>query len=78
MMGVIEWIEHILKHFEHTLRLVGIYGVVGVAYYPYHFGTDVHRAFCELWGPLTNKIHHGAEKLASPFTTWKQLVTCQF
>ncbi|KAJ8423047.1 LOW QUALITY PROTEIN: hypothetical protein Cgig2_015443 [Carnegiea gigantea] len=29
--GAIEWTEHILKHFEHTLILVGIYGVVGAS-----------------------------------------------
>ncbi|KAJ8432495.1 hypothetical protein Cgig2_003572 [Carnegiea gigantea] len=28
-MGVIEWTEYILKHFEHTLRPAGIYGAVG-------------------------------------------------
>ncbi|KAJ8430480.1 LOW QUALITY PROTEIN: hypothetical protein Cgig2_021726 [Carnegiea gigantea] len=24
------------------------------------FDTDVWRAFCEVWGPLTNTLHHGA------------------
>jgi len=49
-----------LKHFEHTLRLLGIYGAAGVSCYPYHFDRDVWRAFCELWDPLANTLHHGA------------------
>ncbi|KAJ8434134.1 hypothetical protein Cgig2_000854 [Carnegiea gigantea] len=32
---------------------MGIYGVVDVSCYPYHFDRD-------LWGPLTNTLHHGA------------------
>ena len=60
MVGAIEWAEYILKHFEHTLRSTSIYGAVGVSCYPYHFDRDVWRAFCELWGPLTNTLHHGA------------------
>ncbi|KAJ8448608.1 LOW QUALITY PROTEIN: hypothetical protein Cgig2_010495 [Carnegiea gigantea] len=60
MVGAIEWTEYILKHFEHTLRSANIYGAVGVSCYPYHFDRDVWRAFCELWGPLINTLHHGA------------------
>ncbi|KAJ8425340.1 hypothetical protein Cgig2_030499 [Carnegiea gigantea] len=60
MVGAIEWTEYILKHFEHTLRSVGIFEAVGVSCYPYHFDRDVWRAFCELWGPLTNTLHYGA------------------
>ncbi|KAJ8424394.1 hypothetical protein Cgig2_006316 [Carnegiea gigantea] len=60
LRDAIEWTEYIFKHFEHTLRSAGIYGVVGVSNYPYHFDRDVWRAFCEFWGPLTNTLHHGA------------------
>ncbi|KAJ8443572.1 hypothetical protein Cgig2_020659 [Carnegiea gigantea] len=47
-------------HFEHTLRSAGIYGAVGISCYPYHFDRDICRAFCELWDPLTNTLHHSA------------------
>jgi len=60
MVGVIEWTEYILKYFKHTLSSADIYGAVGISYYPYHFDRNVWRAFCELWGPLTNTLHHGA------------------
>ncbi|KAJ8421404.1 LOW QUALITY PROTEIN: hypothetical protein Cgig2_017481 [Carnegiea gigantea] len=58
MVGAIEWSEYILKHFEHTTRSANTYGAVGVSCYPYRFDRD--RAFCELWGALTNMLHHGA------------------
>ncbi|KAJ8436511.1 hypothetical protein Cgig2_003209 [Carnegiea gigantea] len=60
MVGAIEWTKYIQKHFEHTLRSANIYGVVSVSCYLYHFDRDVWRAFCELWGPLTNTLRHGA------------------
>ncbi|KAJ8428557.1 LOW QUALITY PROTEIN: hypothetical protein Cgig2_000421 [Carnegiea gigantea] len=60
MVGAIEWTEYILKHFEHAIRSANIYGAIGVSCYPYHFDRDVWGAFCELWDPLTNTLHHGA------------------
>ncbi|KAJ8449170.1 hypothetical protein Cgig2_027172 [Carnegiea gigantea] len=63
MVGTIEWTEYILKHFEHTLRSANIYGAIGVSCYPYHCDSDVWRAFCELWGPLTNTFHHDAREV---------------
>jgi len=63
MVGAIEWTEYILKHFEHTLSSADIYGVVGISCHPYHFDRDIWRAFCELWGPLTNTLHHGAAEV---------------
>ncbi|KAJ8436144.1 hypothetical protein Cgig2_033639 [Carnegiea gigantea] len=29
-----------------------------------HFDANVWRAFCELWGPLTNTLHHGAGEVS--------------
>ena len=49
-----------LVRFEEPLKRVGIFGVVGVSQFPYHFDANVWRSFCELWGPLTNTVHHGA------------------
>ncbi|KAJ8423333.1 hypothetical protein Cgig2_021289 [Carnegiea gigantea] len=43
-----------------TLKQAGIFGAVGVSQFPYHFDANVWRAFCELWGPLINTLHHGA------------------
>ncbi|KAJ8429201.1 LOW QUALITY PROTEIN: hypothetical protein Cgig2_032987 [Carnegiea gigantea] len=38
----------------------GIFGVVGVSQFPYHFDAN---AFCELWGLLTNTLHRGAGEI---------------
>ncbi|KAJ8422819.1 hypothetical protein Cgig2_027521 [Carnegiea gigantea] len=73
-VGAIEWTEYILKHFKHTLRSAGIYGAGAVSGYRYHFDRNVWRAFCELWGPLTNTLYHGAGQVASLSTTWRELV----
>ncbi|KAJ8431103.1 LOW QUALITY PROTEIN: hypothetical protein Cgig2_027410 [Carnegiea gigantea] len=61
MIGVMEWIKRVLA---------GIFGAIGIYPFSYHFETNVWRAFCELWGPLTNTLHHGARvKLAFHFMT---------
>ncbi|KAJ8423893.1 hypothetical protein Cgig2_006230 [Carnegiea gigantea] len=60
MLGVMEWTKRVLTRFEEPLQQAGIFGAVGVSQFPYHFDANVWRAFCELWGPLTNTLHHGA------------------
>ncbi|CAB4308903.1 unnamed protein product [Prunus armeniaca] len=51
---VLEWMESILSDFGDVLRQANIYGAVAVSWYSYEW-----RAFCELWGPLSNTFHHG-------------------
>ncbi|KAJ8434538.1 hypothetical protein Cgig2_004304 [Carnegiea gigantea] len=63
MLGVMEWTKRVLTHFEEPLKQAGIFGVVGVSQFPYHFDANVWWASCELWGPLTNTLHHGAGKV---------------
>ncbi|KAJ8420352.1 hypothetical protein Cgig2_004353 [Carnegiea gigantea] len=46
--------------FQGPLQQDGIFGVFSVSQFPYHFETNVWRSFCELLGPLTNTLHHGA------------------
>ena len=60
MTGVMEWTKRVLVCFKEPLKQVGIFGAVGVFQFPHHFDANVQRAFCELWGPLTNTLHHGA------------------
>ncbi|KAJ8438299.1 hypothetical protein Cgig2_015042 [Carnegiea gigantea] len=55
-----EWTKRVLTHFEEPLKQAGIFGVVGVSQFPYHFDANVWWAFYELWGSLTNTLHHGA------------------
>ena len=60
MTGVMEWTKRVLVRFEEPLKQAGIFGAVGVSQFSYHFDANVWRAFCELWEPLTNTLHHGA------------------
>jgi len=45
------------------LKLAGISGALGVSQFMCHFGTNVWRTFCELQGPLTNTLYHGASEV---------------
>lgn len=56
--GVLEWTRAILDTFANTLHNAGIYGGVAVSRYPYEYNRNVWRAFCELWGPLSNTLHY--------------------
>ncbi|XP_020411123.1 uncharacterized protein LOC109946775 [Prunus persica] len=56
---VLEWTESILSDFGDVFRQADIYGAVAISRYSYDFCPNVWRAFCELWGPLSNTFHHG-------------------
>ncbi|CAN6552507.1 unnamed protein product [Malus baccata var. baccata] len=58
-VGVLEWTETTLRTYESVLRQEDIYGDVAVSCYPYKYSSNVWKAFCELWGPLTNTFHQG-------------------
>ncbi|XP_050150142.1 uncharacterized protein LOC126625111 isoform X1 [Malus sylvestris] len=58
-VGVLEWTETTLRTYENVLRQADIYGAVAVSRYPYKYSSNVWKAFCELWGPLTNTFHQG-------------------
>ncbi|KAJ8421650.1 hypothetical protein Cgig2_019223 [Carnegiea gigantea] len=52
--------KRVLTRFEEPLKQAGIFGAIDVSQFSYHFDANVWQAFCELWGPLTNTLHHGA------------------
>ncbi|KAJ8433132.1 LOW QUALITY PROTEIN: hypothetical protein Cgig2_004870 [Carnegiea gigantea] len=64
MMGVMEWTKRVLTRFEEPLKQAGIFGVVGVSQFPYHFDANVWQAFGKLCGPQTNTLHHGASEVS--------------
>ncbi|KAJ8426818.1 hypothetical protein Cgig2_022599 [Carnegiea gigantea] len=43
---------------KKPLKQAGIFDVVGAYQFSHHFDANIWRAFCELWGPLTNTLHH--------------------
>ena len=57
------WTKRVLIRFEEPLKQTDIFGAVGVSEFPYRFDIHVWRAFCELWGLLTNTLHHGADEV---------------
>ena len=58
-----EWTKRVLTRFEEPLKQAGIFGAVGVSQFSYHFDANVWRAFCELWGSLTNTLYHGVDEV---------------
>ncbi|KAJ8431973.1 hypothetical protein Cgig2_026999 [Carnegiea gigantea] len=46
-IGVMEWTKQVLVRFKEPSKQASKFGIAG-------------RAFCKLWGPLTNALHHGA------------------
>ena len=56
--GLMEWTLLILEKHKDVLCQANIYGAVGVSCYPFDRDQNVWRAFCELWSPLTNTLHH--------------------
>ncbi|KAL6225757.1 hypothetical protein ACLB2K_004606 [Fragaria x ananassa] len=72
-IGLMEWTELILAKFESILNQAGIYGVVGISQYPYHYCPNVWKAFLELWSPLTNTLHHGNGEMSISLWDLKML-----
>lgn len=58
-LGTIEWTDSMMNKYGDVLENAEIFGAVGVSRFPYHFCPNSWKAFCELWGPLTNTLHHG-------------------
>lgn len=58
-LGTIEWTDSMMNKYGDVLKNAEIFGAVGVSRFPYHFCPNSWKAFCELWGPLTNTLHHG-------------------
>ena len=68
-----EWTKLILAKFEGILSQAGIYGVVGVSQYPYHYCSNIWKTFLELWSPLTNTLHHGNGEMSISLWDLKML-----
>ncbi|KAJ8432611.1 LOW QUALITY PROTEIN: hypothetical protein Cgig2_032892 [Carnegiea gigantea] len=75
MLGVMEWTEQVLTRFEEPLKQAGIFSANGVSQFPYHFDANVWRDFCELWGPLTNTLHHGAGEVGISLYDFERIYT---
>ncbi|KAI3453510.1 hypothetical protein Pfo_010173 [Paulownia fortunei] len=54
--GYSEWIEDILSRCEHKLLAARIYDSVYALLFTYDHNSDIIKAFCEAWCPLTNTL----------------------
>ncbi|KAH6802992.1 hypothetical protein C2S51_034438 [Perilla frutescens var. frutescens] len=54
--GYWEWTEDILSRCESELRQAGIFDSVYASLFTYDRSTEIMKAFCEAWCPLTNTL----------------------
>ncbi|KAI3458828.1 hypothetical protein Pfo_015491 [Paulownia fortunei] len=54
--GYWEWTEDILSRCEHKLLAAQIYDSVYASLFTYDHNSDIIKAFCEAWCPLTNTL----------------------
>ncbi|TYK18070.1 hypothetical protein E5676_scaffold306G004010 [Cucumis melo var. makuwa] len=59
-----EWLELVVGRNTRLLYSTHLYGVVTASLYTYDRNSDVVRAFCEAWCPLTNTLHTMASELS--------------
>ncbi|KAL0453892.1 UNVERIFIED_CONTAM: hypothetical protein Slati_1367300 [Sesamum latifolium] len=62
--GYWEWIEDVLSRCGKRLRLINAYDVVYALLFTYDHNSDVIKAFCEAWCPLTNTLLTSAGELS--------------
>ncbi|KAL0387480.1 UNVERIFIED_CONTAM: hypothetical protein Sradi_2629800 [Sesamum radiatum] len=51
-----EWTEDVLSRYGDRLRHLKIYDVVYASLFTYYHKSDIVKAFCEAWCPLTNTL----------------------
>ncbi|KAL0412996.1 UNVERIFIED_CONTAM: hypothetical protein Sradi_1501300 [Sesamum radiatum] len=62
--GYWEWIEDVLSRCEKKLRLINVYDAVYASLFTYDHNSDIIKAFCEAWCPLTNTLLTSAGELS--------------
>ncbi|KAL0457627.1 UNVERIFIED_CONTAM: hypothetical protein Slati_0389900 [Sesamum latifolium] len=59
-----EWTEDVLSRCERRLRLISAYDAVYASLFTYDHNSDIIKAFCEAWCPLTNTLLTSAGELS--------------
>ncbi|KAL0287357.1 UNVERIFIED_CONTAM: hypothetical protein Scaly_2767300 [Sesamum calycinum] len=62
--GYWEWTKHVLSRCGDRLRHLKIYDVVYASLFTYDHNSDIVKAFCEVWCPLTNTFLTSAEEMS--------------
>ncbi|KAL0368331.1 UNVERIFIED_CONTAM: hypothetical protein Scaly_1052000 [Sesamum calycinum] len=62
--GYWEWTEDVLSQYEDKLHLINVYDVVYASLFTYDYNSDIIKAFCEAWCPLTNTLLTSAGELS--------------
>ncbi|KAL0451726.1 UNVERIFIED_CONTAM: hypothetical protein Slati_1150700 [Sesamum latifolium] len=62
--GYWEWTEDVLSQCGKRLRLISAYDIVYASLFTYDHNSDIIKAFCEAWCPLTNTLLTSAGELS--------------
>ncbi|KAL0313205.1 UNVERIFIED_CONTAM: hypothetical protein Sradi_5719800 [Sesamum radiatum] len=62
--GYWEWTEDVLSRCGKRLRLINAYNAVYASLFTYDHNSDIIKAFCEVWCPLTNTLLTSAGELS--------------
>ncbi|KAL0292804.1 UNVERIFIED_CONTAM: hypothetical protein Scaly_3152500 [Sesamum calycinum] len=62
--GYWEWTEDVLSRCGDSLRHLKIYDAVYASLFTYDHNSDIDKAFCEVWCPLTNTLLTSAGKMS--------------
>ncbi|KAL0458587.1 UNVERIFIED_CONTAM: hypothetical protein Slati_0485900 [Sesamum latifolium] len=62
--GYWEWTEDVLSRCGKRLRLISAYDAVYASLFTYDHNSDIIKAFCEAWCPLTNTLLTSAGELS--------------
>ncbi|KAL0361647.1 UNVERIFIED_CONTAM: hypothetical protein Sradi_3849200 [Sesamum radiatum] len=54
--GYWEWTEDVLSSCGKRLRLINVYDAIYASLFTYDHNSDIIKAFCEAWCPLTNTL----------------------
>ncbi|KAK4395656.1 hypothetical protein Sango_1719900, partial [Sesamum angolense] len=72
--GYWEWTEDVLSRCGDRLRHLKIYDAVYASLFTYDHNSDIVKAFCEAWCPLTNTLHTSAGEMSISLWDLHELV----
>ncbi|KAL0339282.1 UNVERIFIED_CONTAM: hypothetical protein Sangu_1450300 [Sesamum angustifolium] len=72
--GYWEWTEDVLSRYGDRLRHLKIYNAVYASLFTYDHNSDIVKAFCEAWCPLTNTLLTSAGEMSISLWDLHELV----
>ncbi|KAL0370629.1 UNVERIFIED_CONTAM: hypothetical protein Sangu_0381000 [Sesamum angustifolium] len=72
--GDAKWTKDVLNRYEDRLRHLKIYDIVYASLFTYDHNSDIVKAFCEVWWPLTNTLLTSAGEMSISLWDLHELV----